>query len=225
MSKRILVVDDEENVTDFLRLGLSYEGYEVQIGSNGLQALTIVESQPPDLVILDVMLPLVNGIEVCQRIRGLFRTAGLPILMLTAKDEVSDRVDGLNAGADDYLVKPFAYVELVARVKALLRRTSAAYGHESIVSHAGVMLDRQTHEAFRDGALIQLTAREFDLLALLVSNAGRVLTRETILEKVWGYDFQGESNVSDVYVHYLRQKLGPPNLIQAVRGVGFVFRA
>lgn len=224
MAKRILVVDDEENVTDFLRLGLQYEGYDVRIGTNGLQALTMVESQPPDLVILDVMLPLLDGLDVCRRIRSLFRTASVPILMLTAKDEVSDRVDGLNAGADDYLVKPFAYAELVARVKALLRRTSSGQERE-VISHAGVVLDRQMHEVTRDGQVVPLTAREFDLLCLLISNAGRVLTRETILEKVWGYDFQGESNVSDVYVHYLRQKLGPPNLIQAVRGVGFVFRA
>lgn len=224
MSKRILVVDDEENVTDFLRIGLQYEGFDVQIGANGVQGLNIAEAQPPDLIILDVMLPLLDGLEVCQRLRALFRTAHVPILMLTAKDEVSDRVDGLNAGADDYLVKPFAYVELLARVKALLRRASRGGEPGEVLSHAGVLLDRQTHEASRAGRPLQLTAREFDLLALLLANAGRVLSRETILERVWGYDFEGESNVADVYVHYLRQKLGPPNLIQAVRGVGFVFR-
>ncbi|HUZ78325.1 MAG TPA: response regulator transcription factor [Chloroflexota bacterium] len=224
MSRRILVVDDEENVVDFLRLGLQYEGFQVQVGTTGLQGLALVEADPPDLLILDVMLPLLDGVELCQRIRSRYRTTHLPIIMLTARDRVADRVEGLNAGADDYLVKPFAYEELLARVKALLRRTSAG-ADDDVVSHGGVVLDRPSRLASRDGRALQLTAREFDLLAVLVANAGRVLSRDTLLERVWGCEFEGESNVVDVYVHYLRQKLGPPNLIQAVRSVGFVCRS
>jgi len=218
------VVDDEENVVDFLRLGLQYEGFQVQVGTTGLQGLALVEADPPDLLILDVMLPLLDGVELCQRIRSRYRTTHLPIIMLTARDRVADRVEGLNAGADDYLVKPFAYEELLARVKALLRRTAAG-ADDDVVSHGGVVLDRPSRLASRDGRALQLTAREFDLLAVLVANAGRVLSRDTLLERVWGCEFEGESNVVDVYVHYLRQKLGPPNLIQAVRSVGFVCRS
>ena len=218
------MVDDEENVVDFLRLGLQYEGFQVQVGTTGLQGLALVEADPPDLLILDVMLPLLDGVELCQRIRSRYRTTHLPIIMLTARDRVADRVEGLNAGADDYLVKPFAYEELLARVKALLRRTAAG-ADDDVVSHGGVVLDRPSRLASRDGRALQLTAREFDLLAVLVANAGRVLSRDTLLERVWGCEFEGESNVVDVYVHYLRQKLGPPNLIQAVRSVGFVCRS
>ncbi|MGH2470775.1 MAG: response regulator transcription factor, partial [Chloroflexota bacterium] len=200
MSRRILVVDDEENVVDFLRLGLQYEGFQVQVGTTGLQGLALVEADPPDLLILDVMLPLLDGVELCQRIRSRYRTAHLPIIMLTARDRVVDRVEGLNAGADDYLVKPFAYEELLARVKALLRRTSAG-AEDDVVSHSGVVLDRPSRLASRDGRALQLTAREFDLLAVLVANAGRVLSRDTLLDRVWGCEFEGESNVVDVYVH------------------------
>ncbi|MHB8618178.1 MAG: response regulator transcription factor [Chloroflexota bacterium] len=221
---RILIVDDEDSIRDFLRLGLRREGFDVLTSGNGLGGLSSAETQRPDLIILDVMLPLLDGLEVCRRLRSVFRTAGVPILMLTARDDVDDRVAGLNAGADDYLVKPFALKELVARVRALLRRQNRDGERGTVLTHGGVLLDRQAHEVSRDGRGISLTAREFELLALLLANAGRVLTREIILEKVWGYDFEGESNVIDVYTRYLRQKLGPPNLIQAIRGVGFVFR-
>ena len=172
------------------------------------------------------MLPVIDGLEVCRRLRTLYRTGQIPIMMLTVKDQVAERVAGLEAGADDYLTKPFAYAELVARVRALLRRAAREPDgvDEPLLGYRGVVLDRQSREAQRDGTAVQLTAREFDLLALLLANAGRVLSRDQILQKVWGYAFDGDTHIVDVYVHYLRQKLGPPNLIQAVRGVGFVIR-
>jgi two-component system response regulator MprA len=220
-----LIVDDEDSIVDYLRLGLRYEGFDVLTASNGLDGLAKAEAERPDLIILDVMLPRLDGLGVCRRLRSHSRTEQIPILMLTVKDQVAERVEGLEAGADDYLTKPFAYTELVARVRALLRRASREpVTDDPLVSHRGVTLNPRSREVVRDGVSIELTAREFDLLALLLANAGRVLSRDQILERVWGYAFEGDSHIVDVYVHYLRQKLGPPNLIQAVRGVGFVIR-
>ena len=227
MAELILVVDDEVAVVDFLRLGLEYEGYQVESCSSGIEALSAIERQLPQLIILDVMLPVLDGLEVCRRVRSMLKTSDTPILMLTAKDEVEDRVQGLDAGADDYLVKPFAYRELTARVRALLRRKGRGGSEEAaeLLAHGGVVLDRATREASRDGQPLDLTTREFDLLALLMLNARSVLPRQLIQERVWGNAFGGESNVIDVHVYSLRQKLGLPNVIQAVRGAGYVFRA
>jgi two-component system, OmpR family, response regulator MprA len=226
VARRVLIVDDEESIVDYLRLGLQYEGFDVLTATSGVVALDRAQAMLPDLIILDVMLPQLDGLEVCRRLRGLYRTSQIPILMLTVRDQVAERVAGLEAGADDYLTKPFAYIELLARVRALLRRAArdAAAVDEPLLSHRGLTLDRASRETSREGVPLELTAREFDLLALLLANAGRVLSRDQILEKVWGYGFEGDSHIVDVYVHYLRQKLGPPNLIQAVRGVGFVIR-
>lgn len=224
MAHRVLVVDDEESITDFLRLGLQYEGFSVTSAATGLGAMAEARARAPDLIILDVMLPAPDGLEVCRRLRSLHSTAHVPILMLTVKDGVADRVNGLDAGADDYMVKPFAYTELLARVRALLRRASGSLASDTILSHAGLLLDRESRQSSRDARALSLTMREFDLLSLLLSQAGKVLSRDLILERVWGYDFQGDPHVVDVYVHYLRQKLGPPNVIQAVRGIGFVLR-
>ncbi|HLY66195.1 MAG TPA: response regulator transcription factor [Chloroflexota bacterium] len=221
---RILVVDDEASITDFLRLGLEHDGYEVDTCASGLEAINRALRDPPDLMILDVMLPHLDGLEVCRRLRTTVRTSTVPILMLTAKDEVADRVEGLESGADDYLIKPFAYRELRARVRALLRRQEREPKEASVLTQHGVVLDLDSRDASRDGKPLQLTSREFDLLAFLVANAGRVLSRELIIERVWGHAFDGQSNVIDVHIHALRRKLGLPNLIQAVRGSGFVFR-
>jgi two-component system response regulator MprA len=222
--ERILIVDDEEYITDFLTLGLRYEGFDIQAAKNGIEALNQATKDHPDLIILDVMLPMLDGLSVCKQLRANNNTSSIPILMLTARDDVDDRVMGLEAGADDYLVKPFAYKELLARVRALLRRRDREPDKAPLLSQAGVVMDRDAHVVTREGRQLQLTSREFDLLELFLKNAGRVLSREVILEQVWGYDFPGDSNVIDVCLHSLRQKLGLPSVIQVVRGVGFVFR-
>ena len=208
-----------------MSLGLTYEGFEVHSCKTGLDAINAAIQQPPDLVILDVMLPTIDGLEVCRQLRSGYHTRALPVLMLTAKDDVDNRVLGLEAGADDYLVKPFAYKELLARVRALLRRTERGAGKAPVLMVSDVVLDIGSREVTRGGVPLHLTLREFELLATLMRNAGQVLTREALLDQVWGYTFDGDSNVIDVCLHLLRPKLGLPSLIHAVRGVGFVFRA
>ena len=223
MKAHILVVDDDPRITDLLRRVLAYEGYSVAIATSGNEALNRSLERPPDLVVLDIMLPGLNGLEVAQRLRS----AGdnVPILMLTARDAVADRVKGLETGADDYLVKPFAPDELVARVKALLRR-SQEERHE-VLRYADVELDTGTRIAHRGTREIELSPTEYELLHLLMKRPRQVLTREIILDRVWGMDFEGSSNVMEVYIGYLRNKLeaeGEPRLIHTVRGVGYVFR-
>ena len=217
---RILVVDDEPEVVSFLQRGLIYEGYTVDTAYDGQTALAIARDQPPDLVILDVMLPDIDGLEVCRRLRA--ASPDLPILMLTAKDAVPDRVAGLDAGADDYLVKPFAFDELMARIRALLRRAQPQ--QQTVLRFADLTLDTGLREAKRGGRTIKLTPKEYELLELFMRHPRQVLSRELIFDRVWGYDFSGESNVIEVYVRYLRRKLGKPNLIQTVREVGYVLR-
>ena len=223
MKAHILVVDDEPRITDLLRRILAYEGYSVAIAASGSEALDRSLERPPDLVVLDIMLPGLDGLEVAQRLR----TAGdnVPILMLTARDTVVDRVKGLETGADDYLVKPFAPEELVARVKALLRRSQEEQ-HE-VLRYADVELDTGTRIAHRGAREIELSPTEYELLLLFMKRPRQVLTREIILDRVWGMDFEGSSNVMEVYVGYLRAKLeaeGEPRLIHTVRGVGYVFK-
>jgi two-component system response regulator MprA len=223
MKAHILVVDDDPRITDLLRRILAYEGYSVAIAASGSEALDRSLERPPDLVVLDIMLPGLDGLEVAQRLR----TAGdnVPILMLTARDTVADRVKGLETGADDYLVKPFAPEELVARVKALLRRSQEEQ-HE-LLRYADVELDTGTRIAHRGAREIELSPTEYELLLLFMKRPRQVLTREIILDRVWGMDFEGSSNVMEVYVGYLRTKLeaeGEPRLIHTVRGVGYVFK-
>ena len=223
MKAHILVVDDDPRITDLLRRILAYEGYSVAIAATGSEALNRSLERPPDLVVLDIMLPGLDGLEVAQRLR----TAGdnVPILMLTARDAVADRVKGLETGADDYLVKPFAPDELVARVKALLRRSQEEQ-HE-VLRYADVELDTGTRIAHRGAREIELSPTEYELLMLFMKRPRQVLTREIILDRVWGMDFEGSSNVMEVYVGYLRTKLeskGEPRLIHTVRGVGYVFK-
>jgi DNA-binding response OmpR family regulator len=218
---KVLVVDDEETILEFLGMGLGYEGFTVETAADGVGALAAAQRFRPDLVILDIMLPGLDGIEVCRRLRA---NSDVAIIMLTAKGEVAERIAGLDAGADDYLPKPFRFQELLARIRAVLRRRDIVLHR---VLHAGdVTLDRGTREVTRAGRPIELTPREFDLLELLLTHPRQVFSRETILNRLWGYTFVGETNVIDVHISALRDKLGdrPPTLIQAVRGVGYVLR-
>ncbi|MDQ4077788.1 MAG: response regulator transcription factor [Chloroflexota bacterium] len=222
-SERILVIEDDQKIADFIRRGLIYEGYQVEVASDGESGLIAARERPPDMVILDWMLPGLDGLEVLRRLR---MAGDLPVLMLTAKDAVADRVAGLEAGADDYLVKPFAFEELLARVRALLRRR-AAEPDEELLRFADLELSPLTRQARRGDRLIDLTAKEYDLLEHFIRHPRQVLTREQIYDSVWGYDFGGESNIIEVYVRYLRSKLeaaGEPRLIQTVRGVGYALR-
>ncbi len=223
---KILVVDDERAVRESLRRALELEGYEIELAADGLEALQLLEANgdaQPDAVILDVLMPTVDGLEVCRRIRrGGNR---VPVLMLTARDEIENRVAGLDAGADDYVTKPFALEELVARVRALLRRTLV--GEDELLRFADLELDPGTREVRRGGDPIELTRTEFALLELFLTNPRQVLTRSIIFERVWGYDFGFASNSLDVYIGYLRRKTeagGKPRLIQTVRGVGYALR-
>jgi len=222
MKERILIIEDDEGIVRVLRRALSYEGYTVDTALDGENGLHLARDHHPDLVILDLMLPGMDGIEVCQRLRS---GGSTPILMLTAKDAVQDRVQGLDAGADDYMTKPFELDELLARLRALLRRTQL--DRAPVLSFLDLILDTSTRQASRKGRVIPLTAKEYDLLELFLRHPRQVLTREMIFDRVWGYDFGGESNVLDVYIRYLRQKLeseGEQRLIHTVRGVGYVLR-
>jgi two-component system, OmpR family, response regulator MprA len=221
---KILVVDDERAVRESLRRALELEGYEIELAADGGEALYRLDAtDEPDAMILDVLMPGIDGLEVCRRLRG--TGSKLPVLMLTARTEVEDRVAGLDAGADDYVTKPFALEELLARVRALLRRTSDEVGEA--VRFADLELDPTTREVTRAGRPIELTRTEFSLLELFMRNPRQVLTRSIIFERVWGYDFGYASNSLDVYIGYLRRKTeaeGEPRLIQTVRGVGYALR-
>jgi two-component system response regulator MprA len=221
---RILVVDDEPAVRESLRRALQLEQYEVELAPDGLEALERVAAHGVDAVLLDVSMPNLDGLETCRRLRAEGNT--LPVLMLTARDEVSDRVAGLDAGADDYVVKPFALEELLARLRALLRRAAPGAAGEGL-RFADLELDLGTREVTRGGERIELTRTEFSLLELFLRNPRQVLTRSIIFERVWGYDFGFGSNSLDVYIGYLRRKTeqgGRPRLIQTIRGVGYALR-
>ena len=220
----VLIVDDDLKLLKMLQRTLSYENLRVITAVNGLEALPLVSSESPDLVILDWMMPKMNGITFIDRLRE--RQDQTMILMLTARDAIENRVEGLETGADDYLVKPFAPSELVARVHALLRRVETDPGNQ-MVAYAGISLDPTTREVINDGDQVDLTLTEFNLLHLFLRHPRQVLEREQILNKVWGYDFYGNDNVLEVYIGYLRKKLearGRPRLIHTVRGVGYVLR-
>ncbi|UJF34549.1 response regulator transcription factor [Paenibacillus hexagrammi] len=226
MREKILVVDDDEKITSMLRRGLAFEGYMVVTASNGVEGLKQMMVDEPNLMILDVMMPQVDGWEVVRRVRE--SGSDVPILMLTAKDEVNDRVKGLDLGADDYLVKPFALEELLARVRVLLRRRAERPEQPTNRLHyEDLILDLDTREAFRGDKRVELTTKEFDLLHLFMLNPKRVLSRDVIMEKIWGFDYSGESNVLEVYIALLRQKTeehGHKRIIQTVRGAGYVLR-
>jgi two-component system response regulator MprA len=222
MATRILVIEDEERIRQFLQRGLTFEGYRVDTAADGSLGLELARENPPDLVLLDIMLPGMDGIEVCRRLRAV---SEVPILMLTAKETIEDRVIGLDAGADDYLVKPFAFDELMARVRALLRR--AAPSQPQVYRFADLELDTGTRQGRRGGRTFDLTAKEYELLELFMRHPRQVLTRDLIFDRVWNYDFGGESNIIEVYVRYLRQKTEEgeqSRLIHTVRGIGYVLR-
>ena len=223
MNAHVLVVDDDEEIRASLRRGLAFEGFKVSLAADGEEALRAIRDQPPDLAVLDIMMPGLDGLEVVRRLRQ--ADEQLPVIMLTARDAVPDRVAGLEAGADDYLVKPFAFKELLARVHVLLRRRESE--PQDVLRFADVRLDTGSRQASRAGRTIDLSTTEYELLAFLMRHPNQVLPRERIMERVWGYDFEGESNVLEVYIGYLRRKLeerGGSRLIQTVRGVGYVLR-
>jgi len=219
---RVLVVDDERSIVDFLKLGLQYEGFEVQTAPDGQVALRLISEFKPHVVVLDVMMPKLDGLKVAEAIRGNKDTG---VIILSAKDEVQDRIKGLEVGADDYLVKPFDFGELLARIRAVMRRRNPTAGPQLQVQD--VVMDEGTREVRREGRAIELSAREFDLLRLLMMHPNQVLPRNRILDQVWGYNFFGDANNVEVYVRYLRQKLGDEKhqLIQTVRGVGYRLKA
>jgi len=229
----VLVIDDQENIIEFIKLGLKYEGFLVESAADGQQGLAAAQRLNPDLIILDVMLPGMNGLEVCSNLRQNPTTQDIPILMLTAKDDVRDRIAGLDTGADDYLTKPFSFEELVARIRAILRRQNRGRddsdtAHGQLLQFGDLQLNTSTREVLRGERQIDLTATEYNLLHLFMSHPRQVLDRQTILNRVWGYDFLGETNIIEVYVRYLREKIedspSTPRLIQTVRGVGYVLK-
>lgn len=222
-SQRVLVVEDDGAVRRAVERALSFEGYDVVSARDGSEALSIILNDHIEAIVLDVMMPIIDGLEVCRRIRA--RGDTTPILILTARTEVSDRVAGLDAGADDYLVKPFALEELLARLRALLRRSSGDLAE--LLRVGDMVMDTAAREVRRGDTVVDLTKTEFDLLELLMSNPGIVVDRDTIYDRIWGYDFATSSNSLDVYIGYLRRKTevdGAPRLIQTVRGVGYVAR-
>jgi len=224
VKQRILVVDDEPSIVDAVGMSLRYEGFEVDEAGTGRAALDAVEQRPPDLIVLDIMLPDFDGLEVTRRLRA--RGVHTPVLFLTAKDAVEDKVAGLTVGGDDYVTKPFALAEVVARARAILRRTQGDQHDDGILRFADIELDENAHEVRRAGHAIQLTATEFNVLRFFLLNPRQVLSKAQILDNVWHYDFGGDGNVVETYVGYLRRKLdafGPP-LIHTIRLVGYILR-
>jgi two-component system response regulator MprA len=219
---RILVIEDDPDIADFIRRGLVYKGDQVDVAHDGEEGLTMARDRPPDLVLLDLMIPKIDGVEVCRRLRA---ASSVPIIILTARDSVTDKIAGLDAGADDYVTKPFAFEELHARVRAALRRAEPT---EEMISVGDLVIRPASREVWRGSRDIALTSREFDLLLLLARNAGKVMDRNTIFERVWGYIFDVESDTIKVYVRYLRRKLnaeGEDDLIHSIRGVGYMLKA
>jgi len=224
MKSNILIIEDEAKIARFVELELSHEGYVCDKAEDGRKGLEMAESGAYDLVLLDIMLPELNGLEVLRRLR---KTSDVPVIVLTARDAVMDKVSGLDMGADDYVTKPFAIEELLARIRLALRRKGSAKAKEAELACGQLSLSVPRHEVRWDGKEIDLTSREFSLLQTLLENKNVVLSRDSLLEKVWGYDYMGETNVVDVYVRYLRNKIaaaGGENVIQTVRGVGYVIR-
>lgn len=222
--KKILIVEDEQKIARFLELELKYEGYDVDIANNGREGFEKGKSSDIDLIILDLMLPGLSGIEVCRRLR---QQSDVPIIMLTAKDDISDKVTGLDIGADDYMTKPFAVEELLARIRVLLKRRNAKNNDDDLLIIGKLKLSKNNYKVEYDNENIELTKKEFELLEYLMRNKNIVLSREKILDNVWGYDYFGDTNIIDVYIRYIRSKIDQKynvNLIETVRGVGYIIR-
>ncbi|MCU1386823.1 MAG: response regulator transcription factor [Ilumatobacteraceae bacterium] len=223
----VLTVDDEEHITELISMALGFNGFEVQRASTGRAALAAVEAQKPDLILLDVMLPDLDGFEVARRLRQDHRSgSAVPIIFLTAKDATADKVEGLRLGVDDYVTKPFSIEELIERVKAVLRRSSGAVAGETKLVYHDLVLDEETRDVWRGDRLIELTVTEYKLLRYLLAHARQVMTRDQILEAVWDYTFAGNASVLETYISYLRHKVDveDPPLIHTVRGVGYSLR-
>ena len=218
---KILLVEDEENIALFVKMELEYEGYKVEVCDDGIKGLEFSIENEYDLILLDLMLPKLNGLEVCRRLRKVKNT---PIIMLTARDDVMDKVTGFQTGADDYVSKPFAIEELLARIEALLRRVNANKPVLNKLEFNDISIDMDARIVMQDGEEINLTTKEYELLVELMKNKNKVLSRESLLENIWGYDYEAETNVIDVYIRHLRSKLKNDGYIQTVRGIGYVIR-
>lgn len=218
---KILVIEDEENIASFIKMELVYEGYEVDNSYDGKEGLEKALNGKYDLIILDLMIPNLNGLEVCRRVR---KFKNIPIIMLTARDSVMDKVSGFQMGADDYVVKPFAIEELLARIEALLRRVNNNSESRNLIEFKDIIINIESRTVECNGRQINLTTKEYELLFYLVNNKNKVLTRDYLIENIWGYDYDGENNVVDVYIRHLRSKLNKDDYIQTVRGVGYVIR-
>lgn len=219
--KKILLIEDEPQIARFVQLELTHEGYDVTVAHDGRDGLDIFKAHPFDLVLLDIMLPSLNGIEVLRRIR---QQSSIPVIMLTARDSVMDKVSGLDSGADDYITKPFAIEELLARIRSMLRKQVI---HNSTLTFKSLVLDVNQYVCHVNNSPVELTKKEFDLLHMLLKNKNQVLSREILLEKIWGYEFDGSTNAIDVYVRYLRAKIEDPfneKFIHTVRGVGYIIK-
>ena len=220
MSK-ILIIEDEKNIASFIKMELSYEGYEVDNCYDGKEGLTMALDNQYDLILLDLMIPSLNGLEVCRRIR---KSKNIPIIMLTARDSVMDKVSGFQMGADDYVIKPFAIEELLARIEALLRRYKNNEEDSKIVKFKDIIINIESRSVECNGNEINLTTKEYELLLYLIKNKNKVLTREYLIEHIWGYDYDGENNIVDVYIRHLRTKLNSDEYIYTVRGIGYVVK-
>ncbi|WP_238882511.1 response regulator transcription factor [Clostridium sp. YIM B02551] len=226
-SEKIFIVDDEEHILELLKFNFENAGYKVDTATNGVDALKKIKAEPPKLILLDVMLPGMDGYDVCKEIRRESATQNIPIIMITAKSEELDKILGLELGADDYITKPFSVREILARVKAVLRRTTSNTTTERAFNVYNISVDFIKHEVLKDGQKVDLTLKEFELLEILIRNRGKVLTRETLLDKIWGYEYIGETRTVDVHIRHLRKKVEEddknPKLIETIRGIGYRF--
>lgn len=227
MEDKILIVDDEEHILELLKFNLENAGFKVITASNGIEALEYLKNSLPKLILLDLMLPGMDGYDVCKEIRRDKNLSNIPIIMITARSEELDKILGLELGADDYITKPFSIRELIARVKAVLRRTTSSPSNDKVFSYGNLMVDFEKHEVTKNGDRVDLTLKEFELLELLIKNKGKVLTRDSLLDKIWGYEYIGETRTVDVHIRHLRQKIEDddknPRYIETIRGIGYRF--